>query len=78
MNTQELRKLFESWVKSSEDYQSKDLDKHDYDDQPYISGDMQFDWQAWQACYSALEQQREELLVEVMTNTDTVREAFNA
>jgi len=43
------RDRFEAWVKSCEDYKEGDLATHDHSDQPYIKGDMQLDWEIWQA-----------------------------
>ncbi len=43
------RDRFESWVRLCEDYKSGDLATHDHSTQPYINGDMQLDWELWEA-----------------------------
>ena len=47
------RDRFEAWLKSVGNYSSSDFEMEDWDNQPYVSGDIQNDWEAWQACESS-------------------------
>jgi len=48
------RSAFEAWVKSHEDYRTGDLAVEDWDNQPYVNGDMQTDWEIWQAARASV------------------------